>query len=136
MIFSIEAALQRCSENMQQIQWRTPIPKRDFTEVTLQLYCNHTWLGCSPLNLLHIFRTPFYKNTSGRLLLSLVYRSNFPAPLFHQAQRPMQDPVEHFMKDVFLQKQLKALKRSFRVRTVNFCATILCLSSNIMKLYF
>ena len=25
--------------------------------------------GCSPVNLLHIFRTPFLKNTSGRLLL-------------------------------------------------------------------
>ena len=25
--------------------------------------------GCSPVNLLHIFRTPFYKNTSGLLLL-------------------------------------------------------------------
>ena len=28
--------------------------------------------GCSPVNLLHIFRTPFSKNTSGRLLLKLV----------------------------------------------------------------
>ena len=27
------------------------------------------WHGCSPLNLLHIFRTPFPKNTSVRLLL-------------------------------------------------------------------
>ena len=27
--------------------------------------------GCSPLSLLHIFRTPFPKNTSGRLLLKL-----------------------------------------------------------------
>ena len=27
--------------------------------------------GCSPINLLHIFRTPFLKNTSGRLLLIL-----------------------------------------------------------------
>ena len=25
--------------------------------------------GCSPVNLLHIFSTPFSKNTSGRLLL-------------------------------------------------------------------
>ena len=27
--------------------------------------------GCSPVNLLHIFRTTFLKNTSGRLLLKL-----------------------------------------------------------------
>ena len=26
------------------------------------------WNGCSPVNLLHIFRTPFYKNTHGGLL--------------------------------------------------------------------
>ena len=37
------------------------------------------WHGCSPVNLLHIFRTPFLKNTSGWLLpvllisLNLVY---------------------------------------------------------------
>ena len=34
----------------------------NFIEITLQ----H---GCSPVNLLHIFRTPFVKNTSGLLLL-------------------------------------------------------------------
>ena len=27
------------------------------------------WHGCSPVNLMHIFRTPFPKNTYGRLLL-------------------------------------------------------------------
>ena len=27
--------------------------------------------GCSPVNLLHIFRTPFIKNTSGRLQLEI-----------------------------------------------------------------
>ena len=34
----------------------------NFIEITLR----H---GCSPVNLLHIFRTPFAKNTSGRQLL-------------------------------------------------------------------
>ena len=32
----------RCSENMQQIYRRTPMPKCDFNEVTKQLYWNHT----------------------------------------------------------------------------------------------
>ena len=36
-----------------------------FIEITLQ----H---GCSPVNLLHIFRTPFLKNTSWRLLVHFV----------------------------------------------------------------
>ena len=29
------------------------------------------WHGCSPVNLLHVFRTPFTKNTSGWMLLVL-----------------------------------------------------------------
>ena len=41
---------------------------RNFIEITLQ----H---GCSPVNLLHIFRTAFIKNTSGRLLLN--FRNSF-----------------------------------------------------------
>ena len=35
------------------------MPKGDFT----------LWHGCSPINLLHIFRTLFPRNTSGWLLL-------------------------------------------------------------------
>ena len=36
----------------------------NFIEITL-------WHGCSPVDLLHIFRIPFLKNTSGRLLLKI-----------------------------------------------------------------
>ena len=32
----------RCSENMQQIYRRTPMPKCDFNKVALQVYCNRT----------------------------------------------------------------------------------------------
>ena len=32
--------------------------------------------GCFPVNLLHIFRTPFLKNTSGWLLLNCTYECN------------------------------------------------------------
>ena len=38
----------------------------NFIEITL-------WHGCSPVNLLHIFRIPFYKNTSRGLLLTIHY---------------------------------------------------------------
>ena len=60
----------RCSENMQQIYRRTPMPKCDlnsfnFTEITFQ----H---GCSPVNLLHIFRTSFTLKTPEWLLLLLL----------------------------------------------------------------
>ena len=54
----------RCFENIQQIYRRTAMPK---CEITLQ----H---GCFPETLLHIFRTPFSKNTSGRLVLKIVYQ--------------------------------------------------------------
>ena len=46
---------------MQQIDRRTPMPKCDFNKVALY--------GCCPVNLQHIFRTPFPKNISGGLLL-------------------------------------------------------------------
>ena len=39
------------------------MPKCDFNKVAL-------WHGCSPVNLLHVFRTPFRKNTSGWQLLN------------------------------------------------------------------
>ena len=51
-------SIKRCFENMQKIYRRTPMSKCDFNKVALQ-----------PVNLLHIFRTAFPKNTSGRLLL-------------------------------------------------------------------
>ena len=47
---SIGALMESCSEN-------------DFNKVVL--FCK----GCSPVNLMHIFRTPFPKNTYGGLLL-------------------------------------------------------------------
>ena len=60
----------RCSENMQQIFRRTPMPKCVFDK----LLCNFIEItlrhGCSPVNLLHIFRTP----TLGSLLEGLYMR--------------------------------------------------------------
>ena len=44
-----------CSENMQQMCRRTPMPKCDFNKVAEQKIT--PLHGCSPVNLLHIFRT-------------------------------------------------------------------------------
>ena len=58
----------RCSENMQQIYRRTPMPKCDFNKVAsnfTEIALRH---GCSPVNLLYIFRIPFPRNSSGWLL--------------------------------------------------------------------
>ena len=78
----------RYSENIQQNYKRTPMLKCDFNKfakekftgerpcrsvISIKLQSNFIEIalrhGCSPVNLLHIFRTPFLKNTSGRVLL-------------------------------------------------------------------
>ena len=61
----------RCSENIQQIYGRTPMPKCDFNKVALRL-CE-----CSPVNLLHIFRAPFLKNASGTAASGVFYDDSF-----------------------------------------------------------
>ena len=46
-------------------------PCRSVISIKLQnIFIETTfWHPCSPVNVLHIFRTPFYKNTYGGLLL-------------------------------------------------------------------
>ena len=43
--------------------------------ISMKLLCNFIeiglWHGCSSVNLQYIFRAPFLKNTSGRLLLTI-----------------------------------------------------------------
>ena len=66
----------RCFENMQQIYRGTPIPKCDFNKVSnfIEIVLRH---GCSPVNLPHIFRTTFSKNTSGWLLLEIASNMSY-----------------------------------------------------------
>ena len=59
----------KCSENMQQIYRRTPMPKCNFNKVVSNFIEIALLHGYSPVNLQHMFRTPFPKNTSGWLLL-------------------------------------------------------------------
>ena len=58
---SIGVLIKRCSENMHEIDRKT-----------LMLKC-----GCSPVSLLHIFRTPFPRHTRG-LLLSVLFKEILP----------------------------------------------------------
>ena len=63
-VFLGKGILEMCSRFTGEHQWRSLISiklRSNFVEIILR----H---GCSPVNLLHIFRTPFYKNTSGLLL--------------------------------------------------------------------
>ena len=61
----------RYSENLQQIFRRPPMPKLQHTvkEIAKQFYWNHSLVWVFFVNVLHIFRTPFPKNTFGGLLL-------------------------------------------------------------------
>ena len=85
---------------MQQIYRRTAMPKCDFikSEFTLR----HE---CSPLNLLHILRTPFPKNNSGRLLLK------------SKSEKSNCDVMRHFMIS-FLEK-LKQKYKNFSLLQKN-----------------
>ena len=71
-----EPALHRCS--YKKVLWH---PCQNAISIKLQSNFIETTLrhGCSPVNLLHIFRTPFSNNTSGGLLLC-VTRLPMPWP--------------------------------------------------------
>ena len=54
------------------------MPKCDFNKVAIEITLRHE---CSPVNLLHIFRTPFPKNTSGGLLLDIPRKRFSESPI-------------------------------------------------------
>ena len=59
----------KCSKNIQQIYMRSPMPKFDFKKLQRNFREITPPHGCSPVNFLYTFRTPFPKNTFGGLLL-------------------------------------------------------------------
>ena len=63
--------MKKCSENTQQIYRRKPMPKCNFNEVALQLYCNHTSAWVFSCKFAAWFQKPFLKRTFGWLLLKL-----------------------------------------------------------------
>ena len=77
-----EAVLQRCS--WEKVFWKYAANLQENTHAEVrfglsckQLYWNRTSARvCSPVNLPHIFRTTFLKNTSGWLLLKIFFCEN------------------------------------------------------------
>ena len=72
----------RCSENMQQFYKRTPIPKCDSNKVALHFIEVTLCHGCSPVNLLNIFRTLFPKYSSGGCFFTSTNCSANFSPLY------------------------------------------------------
>ena len=70
-----EAALQRCS--WEKVFWKCTanLPQNTHAKVWFEDSCLR--YGCSPVNLLHIFRTPFPKNITGGLLLIISSSQKF-----------------------------------------------------------
>ena len=71
----LEAVLYRCS--WEKVFWKYPANLQENTHAT----CEHSWIlkatllkslwcGCFPVNLLHFFRIPFAKKTSGVMFLT------------------------------------------------------------------
>ena len=60
-----------CSENMYQIYSKTPMLKCDFNKIPLKFIEIALRHKCSPVNLLHIFRTYFYQSASRALPLEI-----------------------------------------------------------------
>ena len=79
--------------------------------ISIQLLCIFIEIKlrdvCSPVNLLHIFRTPFLKNTSGRLLLSeaVRYSHNVCSEKFYKFpdKKPKAVAQRYSVKKVFLE---------------------------------
>ena len=70
-VFLGEGVLKICSKFSEEHQCRSAIfSKSNFFAIALRQ-------GCSPVNLLHTFRTPFSEITSGGLLLYMSYFSTF-----------------------------------------------------------
>ena len=88
--FNTEGALQRCFQEKVSSKYTASLNGEHPCQnvISIKLLCNFIEItyqhGCSPVHLLHIFRTPYTRNTSGWLLLMkfvktthLVWRKTF-----------------------------------------------------------
>ena len=71
-LYNSEAAVQRCSQQKVFCKYAAKLQKSTHAEALCNFIEITIRLGCSPVNLLHIFSTPFSKNTSEWLLLIVV----------------------------------------------------------------
>ena len=101
----------RCSENMQQIYKRTPMPKCDFNKVALQLYWNHTSAWVFSCKFAAYFQNTFSKEHLwmaapglGRTKVNLKLTCIFPAENTTPIRRCPKRISVRYMWDLFLEE--------------------------------
>ena len=126
--------MKKCSENIQEINRRSPMPKCDFNKVvnnSIKITLRH---GCSPVNLVYILRTPFPKNISGELFLFIRYNWYYVAIIekkkksySSQMLKKIAVPVSFFVKFTDLQL-VASLKKMYHMY---FSANFSMFSGNV-----
>ena len=120
-VFSLlgKYVLKICSKFTGEHQWRSVVSiklQNKFIEIALRQ-------GCSPVNLLHISRTPFPKNTSEVLLLTLSIlissKQQFKPKIQHILHYPKDTAAKHFIIRTKLVK-LSYLAGSFDQNNIYF----------------
>ena len=100
--------------------------------VSINLLCNFIDIalqhGCSPVNLLHIFRTPFPTNTSGWLLLAVIRRCSVKEKMFLKI-------LQNLQKNIFSGVWRCSVKQGALKNFANFTGNNLCWSLFLIKLH-
>ena len=116
-MFLRKGILKICSEFTEETPCRSAI--------SIKLLCNFIEIalrhGCSPVNLLHIFRTPFSRNTTGCLLLNLILiRENL---LFYYLSASSSSKYHSLMNQ----------NPKYNEKTTNSCSSVSRIRSNLFK---
>ena len=122
-MFLGKGVLKICSK----LTWEHPCQ----SVISIKLLCTFIGIifrhGCSPVNLLYIFRTPFTKITSRRLLLSNVIAKRQPNPnssstlVIEETMIPHMNIKSHQNLDLMIPKR----KKTWKVTQVLFQRLIL-----------
>ena len=87
-----EAATQRCSQEKDVLKICSKITGEHSCRSVISIELQGSFIeitlrhGGSPVNLLHIFRTPFRKKTSGALLLQIIYEDVYESIIMKAAK--------------------------------------------------
>ena len=130
-----EAAVQRCF--YEKVFWKYTANLQENTHATVQFnkdakqhYWNRTsaWV-CPPVNLQHIFRTPFPKNTFGWLLLKIYFQVLFDKYEWIKSRAQLETPFQKILAI----KSSWSIKSNTLERLVNNAPNSFPLSADFLK---